>query len=77
MSSFQSKLIIYLTNNNNCHNIQTMITDTELAKKTGIPKPTLSNWKVTNKDNWRYALYNFLKFIHSENKEDSHNEKLS
>jgi len=40
---------------------ETVWTDVDLAKVTGIPKDTLSTWKTTEKDNWRQKHYRLLK----------------
>jgi len=38
-----------------------MMNDKEITELFGIPKATLDTWKKTEKDNWRFNVYNFLK----------------
>lgn len=35
--------------------------DIEINRKFGIPISTIQDWKNTDKDNWRFKLYTFLK----------------
>ena len=37
------------------------ISDAELSRVISIPKDTLITWSKTDKDNWRYKHYWFLK----------------
>jgi len=35
--------------------------DVEISRKWGIPLQTLYFWKKTEKDNWRYKVYQAMK----------------
>ena len=35
--------------------------DTEISRKFGLPISTIQDWKKTDKDNWRYKIYHYLK----------------
>jgi len=35
--------------------------DTEITELFRVPKATLDTWKKTDKDNWRFDVYHFLK----------------
>jgi len=37
------------------------ITDTAINKRFGIPISTIQDWKKTDKNNWRFKLYAYLK----------------
>lgn len=35
--------------------------DVDITRKFGIPSRTIQDWKNTDKGNWRFKVYNFLK----------------